>query len=175
MSHIDFYIGKEYSNADKRWGVYDSGVLSVELGVVLFCIPLCILALIGTLKKKAWRHYVQIVLCAIEIYGGWATFAPEWLTGSPNLDTESFIHTYVYLFFFNFLWVIVPGILLYQSYNEYMKAFKLYSVIAVNAVEKSPRKRKVSTSPTPPSTRSMSPTRSTGRSPSKRTRKTTVD
>ena len=33
-----------------------------------------------------------IVLAAGELYGGFMTFAPEWLTGSPNLDTSNFMY-----------------------------------------------------------------------------------
>ena len=32
-----------------------------------------------------------IVLAVGELYGGFMTFAPEWLTGSPNLDTSNFM------------------------------------------------------------------------------------
>jgi len=33
-----------------------------------------------------------IVLAAGELYGGFMTFAPEWLSGSPNLDTSNFMY-----------------------------------------------------------------------------------
>ena len=47
---------------------------------------------------------------------GWITFGPEWITGSKNLDTSSPLYTWVYLFFFNFIWVIFPALLLLQSF-----------------------------------------------------------
>ncbi|RYY32788.1 hypothetical protein EON62_04940 [archaeon] len=46
--------------------------------------------------------------------GGWMTFAPEWFSGNPNLSND-FIHVSVYLFFMNFVWVLVPFILLVDS------------------------------------------------------------
>lgn len=47
---------------------------------------------------------------------GWITFGPEWITGSKNLDTSSPLYMWVYLFFFNFIWVIFPALLLLQSF-----------------------------------------------------------
>ena len=50
------------------------------------------------------------------------TFAPEWLAGSPNLDTSNWIFMWVYLFFLNFLWVVVPLWVLYESYSAFVGA-----------------------------------------------------
>lgn len=64
------------------------------------------------------RHFIQITLCVCELYGGWMTFFPEWLVGSPNLNTKSWLYFWVYLVFFNGLWVLIPGLLLWQSWRE---------------------------------------------------------
>ena len=45
------------------------------------------------------------------------TFCPEWLSGSKALDTANPLHLWVYLFFFNMVWVVVPLALMYQSWN----------------------------------------------------------
>ena len=36
------------------------------------------------------------------------TFCPEWLTGNINLDTSNFMYMWIYLVFFNMLWVLIP-------------------------------------------------------------------
>jgi hypothetical protein len=46
--------------------------------------------------------------------GGWMTFAPEWVDGNRNLS-NGFLHVAIYLFFMNFVWVLIPGILLCDS------------------------------------------------------------
>ena len=46
------------------------------------------------------------------------TFCPEWLTGSKNLRTDNFLYLWVYLVFFNGLWVILPVYMLWQSWWE---------------------------------------------------------
>lgn len=46
------------------------------------------------------------------------TFAPEWLTGSPNLNTSNPMYFWFYLLFFNAgLWVVVPTWVLWESYH----------------------------------------------------------
>jgi len=50
------------------------------------------------------------------LFLGWMTFAPEWITGSKNLVTDNWLFLWVYLVFFNGLWVIVPLALMYQSW-----------------------------------------------------------
>lgn len=54
---------------------------------------------------------------------GFMTFAPEWLTGSPNLDTSNFMYLYVYLIFFNALWVGFPLWVLIEGYWRINSAF----------------------------------------------------
>ena len=51
------------------------------------------------------------------------TFAPEWLTGSPSLVTSNWLYLWVYLVFFNGLWVVIPLALLWQSYVETCRVF----------------------------------------------------
>ncbi|CAK6981603.1 emopamil-binding protein-like [Scomber scombrus] len=46
------------------------------------------------------------------------TFCPDWLMGSPHLDTSSWLYLWVYLVFFNGLWVLVPVLLLVRSWSS---------------------------------------------------------
>jgi hypothetical protein len=45
------------------------------------------------------------------------TFAPEWVDGSPNLITNNWIYLWIYLVFANGVWVLIPLILLYESFK----------------------------------------------------------
>lgn len=106
---------KEYGKADTRWLVSDSTIVSLEIATVFICSPLCIALIYAICKQTYYRHFLQITLCVMELYGGWMTFVPDILDGSPNLETGNVIFLYVYLIFYNGIWVIVPAILLYQS------------------------------------------------------------
>ena len=52
------------------------------------------------------------------------TFAPEWLSGSPSLDTSTLMYTWVYLFFFNTLWVWFPLWVLVEAYANINMSFQ---------------------------------------------------
>ncbi|KAF5340614.1 hypothetical protein D9611_007424 [Ephemerocybe angulata] len=107
---------KEYTKADFRWGVSDPTVVSLELLTVLGAGPLCCYILYQLIKNDPARHYWIVVLSTAEIYGGWMTFCPEWITGSENLSTSNVLHLWVYLFLMNFIWVIIPVLLMVDSY-----------------------------------------------------------
>ncbi|KAI0702270.1 Emopamil-binding protein [Cytidiella melzeri] len=125
---------KEYALADLRWGVAEPTVVSLEILTVLGAGPMACYILKLLAENDPARHYWIVVLCTMELYGGWMTFCPEWLTGSPNLVTSNPLYLWVYLFFMNFVWVVVPVILLYDSYGHI--ASSLRSVQASKAEKK---------------------------------------
>ena len=75
-------------------------------------------------RRKPWRHLVQALLSLAELYGGWMTFAPEWVEGSPNLvaQSESLLRFWVHLVFMNGLWVLIPLVLLAESCVQIVRA-----------------------------------------------------
>ncbi|XP_028255041.1 emopamil-binding protein-like [Parambassis ranga] len=109
-------LWKEYSKADSRWLVSDPTIVSVEILTVVLGSLLGLLLIHAILRDKYYRHFLQIALSVCELYGGWMTFCPDWLLGSPHLDTSSWLHLWIYLVFFNGLWVLVPVLLLFQSW-----------------------------------------------------------
>ena len=77
-----FLPGKEYSLADKRWGVSDPTIVSLEMLTVGLDGPLCLILVYAIVKDKPYRHWVQIVLCTCELYGG--TYFVD-LVSSPEI------------------------------------------------------------------------------------------
>ncbi|CAG8577293.1 3927_t:CDS:2 [Acaulospora morrowiae] len=116
---------KEYGKADSRWLTSDPTIVSVEIPTSIFLGPLSIYVLYLLVTNHPSRHYWQLVLCICDIYGCWITFCPEWLTGNQKLHTESFMYFWVYLVFFNGLWVLIPSILAYQSWTYIVQNAKL--------------------------------------------------
>ncbi|KAF7980502.1 hypothetical protein HWV62_38008 [Athelia sp. TMB] len=109
---------KEYARADYRWGFADETVVSLELLTVLGAGPLCCYILKQLVSDDPARHYWIVVLSTAELYGGWMTFCPEWLTGSPNLNTSNPLYLWVYLLFMNVIWVVIPLWLMVDSYGH---------------------------------------------------------
>ncbi|XP_070850242.1 emopamil-binding protein-like [Chaetodon trifascialis] len=109
-------LWKEYGKADNRWLISDPTIVSIEILTVVLDSVLALLLIHAVLKDKYYRHFLQIALSVCELYGGWMTFCPDWLVGSPSLNTSSWLYLWVYLVFFNGVWVLVPALLLVQSW-----------------------------------------------------------
>lgn len=65
-----FFVGKEYALADRRWGISDPTIVSLEILTVFITGPLAVWLIFAMLKNKTYRHFIQIVLCVCELYGG---------------------------------------------------------------------------------------------------------
>lgn len=110
-------LWQEYGKADRRWLVSDPNIVSVEILTVVLGSGLGLALIFAVVHNKPYRHFLQITLSVCELYGCWMTFAPDWLQGSPNLNqSSSWLHLWVYLVFFNGIWVVVPALLLVQSW-----------------------------------------------------------
>ncbi|KAJ5914830.1 hypothetical protein N7504_003713 [Penicillium tannophilum] len=130
-------LWQEYAKADRRWAGADITVVSLELLTVILggpaAIYICYLIVKansklasqvrGAIKAKLW--FASAVLATAELYGGFMTFAPEWLTGSTQLATHDFVYMWLYLVFFNGLWVCIPLWILLQAWVEMKAAFVL--------------------------------------------------
>lgn len=57
------------------------------------------------------------------------TFCPEWLTGNINLDGSNFMYMWVYLVFFNMLWVFIPLYAVWYSISDISNAFAVRQAI----------------------------------------------
>ncbi|XP_075951277.1 emopamil-binding protein-like [Anarhichas minor] len=118
-------LWKEYSKADRRWLTSDPTIVSIEILTVVLDSLLGLLLIHAVLRDKYYRHFLQVSLSVCELYGGWMTFCPDWLIGSPHLDTSNWMHLWVYLVFFNGVWVLVPVLLLVQSWFSLRRLHRL--------------------------------------------------
>ncbi|KAK9729768.1 hypothetical protein K7432_000016 [Basidiobolus ranarum] len=119
-------IWKEYGKADTRWLYSDPTVVSIEIITVVLAGFLSFAVLYALVNDLPSRHFLQVLLCTAELYGDWMTFAPEWLVGSPSLVTDNPMYLWVYLTLFNGLWVVIPLLLLMQSYKFLQNAVSQY-------------------------------------------------
>jgi hypothetical protein len=97
-----------YAKADRRWAGADLVVISLELLTVFVAGPMACMVCYGLARKASWTNIVMVIIATMELYGGFITFCPEWLTANNNLDTSNWMYLWVYLFFFNMLWVFLP-------------------------------------------------------------------
>lgn len=125
-----------YARADKRWAGADTTVVSLELLTVLVVAPLAVLVCYDIAKKNARANILMVVIATAELYGGFMTFCPEWLTGNQFLDSSNFMYLWVYLVFFNMLWVFIPFYAIYVSWNSINAAFTTQTVVQVTRKSK---------------------------------------
>ncbi|CAG8564183.1 13423_t:CDS:2 [Ambispora gerdemannii] len=115
-------LWKEYGKADSRWLIAEPTVVSIEIPTFIVCGPLSVLVLWAIIKDHPIRHPLQFLLCTCELYGGYLTWMPEYLTGNKSLATDNPLYLWVYMVLFNGLWVLVPMFLLIQSWFELLLA-----------------------------------------------------
>jgi len=129
-------LWQEYAKADRRWAGSDPTIISLELLTVLFAghasVYVCHLLYrssnprVSAHARAVARSRLWFVASAIavgELYGGWMTFMPEWLTGSSQLETSHPVYLWLYLVFFNSLWVALPVWVLWEAAYEFRAAF----------------------------------------------------
>lgn len=85
-------------------------------------------------KNVARGNLAMIILATAELYGGYMTFMPEWLSGSANLDTSNFMYKWIFLAFFNGLWVVIP------LYAIYVAGADIYDAIWVRSIVEEQKK-----------------------------------
>ncbi|CAO1626828.1 unnamed protein product [Sympodiomycopsis kandeliae] len=111
------YLWQDYAKADARWGWSDETVVALEILTVLGAGPLAGYCAYLLSRNNFSYHYWVVVLSTAELYGGFMTFCPEWLTGSKYLNTSNWLLLWVHLFFMNTVWVVIPLYLLYDSFK----------------------------------------------------------
>ncbi|EEP81474.1 conserved hypothetical protein [Uncinocarpus reesii 1704] len=114
-------LWQEYGKADARW-------LGADLGRDFARATSGAATATATAQKKAAMYkgrlwFVAIGLAVAELYGGFMTFAPEWLSGNMALETGDPVYFWLYLVFFNMLWVFVPIWVLWVGWTEVRVAF----------------------------------------------------
>ncbi|KAK4680303.1 hypothetical protein QC764_211910 [Podospora pseudoanserina] len=124
-----------YAKADRRWAGVDLATLSIEIITVVFGGVMAVLVCWDLARKNVARgNLAMIILATAELYGGYMTFMPEWLSGSANLDTSNFMYKWIFLAFFNGLWVVIP------LYAIYVAGADIYDAIWVRSIVEEQKK-----------------------------------
>ncbi|KAL2798704.1 Emopamil-binding protein [Aspergillus keveii] len=120
VSAQDFFgqLWKEYALSDSRYLTSDTLVLCMETITVLLWGPLCFGVAYSILYNHSLRHPLQIIVCMAHLYGDTLYFATslydDHVHGRPYCRPEPF-YFWVYYFFMNFIWIVVPAYYLHQS------------------------------------------------------------
>ncbi|KAH8663635.1 EBDP2, emopamil-binding protein [Tricladium varicosporioides] len=133
-------LWKEYALSDSRYLTSDPFVLCMETVTAFTWGPICFFVAAFITTSHPLRHPLQIIVCVGQIYGLILYYATSMFDHYYNAVTYSrpeFLYFWGYYFFMNFIWMVIPGMLLVSSVRTIAKAFK-----ALEKAEKSKSTKK---------------------------------
>ncbi|CEJ93224.1 hypothetical protein VHEMI08832 [[Torrubiella] hemipterigena] len=120
-------LWKEYALSDSRYLTQDVFTISVET-ITVFCWgPLCLITASSILSRSPSRHFYQVIVCTAHLYGVALYYFTNWVDFSMNgisYSRPETLYYWVYYVGFNMPWVVVPLILLVQSWSSVAAGFK---------------------------------------------------
>ncbi|KAK4493130.1 hypothetical protein RD792_018021 [Penstemon davidsonii] len=119
VSFMWILSGKEYSKGDSRFAARESGVVSVEITMVVLG-PACLLAVYAIATKKTYSYILQLALSLGQLYGTAVFFITSTLEGN-NIAASAY-HFYVYYVFANGWWILIPTIIFIRCWKKICSA-----------------------------------------------------
>jgi len=105
-----------YGMADYRYVHADPFIRILELvtGTLVASLNLWAAYQIWRRRKPAVAKMALLVTSVMEVYGTIMYFGSEMLNHWGNIDTSSFVHTWIMFFGLNALWFVFPGWCIYE-------------------------------------------------------------
>lgn len=125
----DFFgqLWKEYAMSDSRYLTSDPFVLCMETVTAICWGPLSFTVALLITTQHPLRHPLQALVSLGQLYGDILYYATSMFDhyhkGLTYCRPEAY-YFWFYYFFMNFIWIVIPGILLYKSVMASAKAFK---------------------------------------------------
>jgi hypothetical protein len=112
-----------YGFADYRYVHADPFVRILEgvTGTVVAALNLYASYHIWKRRKIGSAMMALLVVSVMEVYGTVMYFGSELLNGWANVDTGSFVHTWIMFFGLNALWLLFPGWCIYELVRIYLR------------------------------------------------------
>ncbi|OJJ87708.1 EXPERA domain-containing protein [Aspergillus glaucus CBS 516.65] len=120
-------LWKEYALSDSRYLTSDTLVLCMETITVFVWGPLCYLVAYLIFTQHSLRHPLQIIVCMSHLYGDTLYYATSlfdhYAHGVSYCRPEGY-YFWIYYFFMNFIWIVIPFYYLWQSVGTISNALK---------------------------------------------------
>lgn len=120
-------LWKEYALSDSRYLTSDPFVLCMESITAICWGPLSYFMVYLIAVSHPLRYPLQAVVSLGQIYGDvlyYATCLFDYYHKNLSYCRPEGYYFWFYFFFMNFIWIVIPGLLLYQSLVTTGKAFK---------------------------------------------------
>ncbi len=84
--------------------------------------PLCVLCVYAFLRRTSYRYTVQLVLSLCQLYGVILYFLTEMKEGFIHGPYGDPLYFWFYFTTLNMIWVLIPAILIIESWREISRA-----------------------------------------------------
>ncbi|KAI4134499.1 MAG: hypothetical protein LQ347_001479 [Umbilicaria vellea] len=120
-------LWKEYAMSDSRYLTSDPFVLCMETVTAVIWGPLCFVVAWFITTQHPLRYPLQAIVSSGQIYGDILYYATSmfdhYYKGLTYSRPEAY-YFWGYYVFMNFIWIVIPGILLYDSVDATARAFR---------------------------------------------------
>merc|ERR1712000_795742 len=140
-----------YCTLDKRYEHAESAVMMISITELLIMGPLCIFLYY---RNRSWRAPLELVVCAIQIFGTIVFTGSEIWEGFPHIPTDfemtfeqdKVIFFWVFFVAANALWLLLPLRLLLTAFHEVNAAMLATRPAAKGSSSKAKKSTKKATS-----------------------------
>ncbi|MCJ1424824.1 hypothetical protein MMC29_002712 [Sticta canariensis] len=127
MQDVFGQLWKEYAMSDSRYLTSDPFVLCMETVTAICWGPLSFIVALLITTEHPLRHPLQALVSLGQLYGDILYYATSMFDhyhkGLTYCRPEAY-YFWCYYFFMNFLWIVIPGTLLYKSVAASARAFR---------------------------------------------------
>ncbi|KAK7535055.1 3-beta-hydroxysteroid-Delta(8),Delta(7)-isomerase [Phyllosticta citribraziliensis] len=125
--HVFGQLWKEYSLSDSRYLTQNTFVLCIESITVVIWGPLSIATAYFVATEHPLRHPFQVIVSLGHLYGDvlyyGTTVVDHALLGVSYSRPEPY-YFWLYFVFMNAFWIVIPGVLIYNSVKACARAFR---------------------------------------------------
>ena len=115
---------REWCLTDRRYCAKDSCVMTFQGLTALYGVPGCLLLIMAIRTKVWWRHILQVLLCLPQMYGTLIYFGSAAVKNFDQINTADPVAFWGLFFGLNFLWVLIPFVMLLQSVGVIGRALR---------------------------------------------------
>ncbi|KAM4572175.1 3-beta-hydroxysteroid-Delta(8),Delta(7)-isomerase [Fundulus diaphanus] len=111
-------LWKEYSKGDSRYIIADNFTVCMETVTALLWGPFSFWAVYSFLTAKSYRFVLQLTISLGQLYGAVLYFFTEHRDGYAHSEFGHPIYFWFYFVFMNFLWIIIPLLLIVDAWRQ---------------------------------------------------------
>ncbi|KAG8428923.1 hypothetical protein GDO86_018860 [Hymenochirus boettgeri] len=119
-------LWKEYSKGDSRYVGADNFTVCMETITAWAWGPLSILTVISFLKRQPHRFVLQLIVSLGQLYGDVLYFYTEYRDGFTHSEMWHPLYFWFYFVFMNSIWIIIPSILIVDSWMQLSQAQRMW-------------------------------------------------